>query len=389
LAAAAAAAGLGFSPGRGRGAGARLKASSWQPRGRSPARPWRTQLSAGSEEDFAASLAGATSPRQRLEIAEQLEKRLNDIIERAKESERELEKVVAGSAGVLPQVPPPRMTANNPADLQAGLPRRVKPRRNEDGSRRMDSWDDLGELSSGWLKGREDSRGWVLDKNTPILSLDPAGRLVGLYSADLSASLPGRVYPVQLTGGCVDEGSGQDAASRQRLEDLAESMEPLWMSAEAAVDAVAMAEQRLNEKRPKRIADFRERVVQGMIFAQTQDEDYDDKSPVSREDMEAVLDIIVRDKGLRNALLPRLEEYVLELEGCRNELVQKEKDAATLRGKSDGYAKFSSQLESLQERLIRVTFDIRTICQTAQDSVEMKAAFKSIGDTLAGLNPFR
>jgi len=182
---------------------------------------------------------------------------------------------------------------------------------------------------------------------------------------------------------------GDEALLLQRLENIVENMEPLWLTAEASVAAVEATERRLTGERPASVAEFRERVLQAMVFAHREEfEDYGERLTGSREELEGVLDALIQERGLRFQLAS-LEEFVMELEGCRNELAKMEKQAEALRDKRDGFASLQSQAESLLERQQRIVSDIRTICQTVQDSADMQAAFKSVGDALAGLNPFR
>merc|ERR1712187_1067939 len=87
--------------------------------------------------------------------------------------------------------------------------------------------------------------------------------------------------------------------------------------------------------------------------------------------------------------LASLEEFTIELEGCRNELKYQEERAAASKGSKDEKRYILDAAQGMRERVDRVTFDIRLIITAALEQLETEQAMEKIGGMFSSLNPFR
>ncbi|CAK0856620.1 unnamed protein product [Prorocentrum cordatum] len=166
---------------------------------------------------------------------------------------------------------------------------------------------------------------------------------------------------------------------------VVEQLELLWPDAERAAASVQAAEARAEARVPADLAAFRRRALDAM------EESCPDPT-VQRPELERCLGRMQSDKGLLRKLY-WLENKVLELEGCNNQLSRMRAEAQELsKGSADLERKMRS-CSTMEERAYGCRVDIWNIADAVRGAMEIEAAEKQIGkgvaDFFSGLNPFR
>lgn len=263
---------------------------------------------------------------------------------------------------------------------------------NRDGTPRPDTAQDFfdGKLTGALFETPAHFRD--LDENPPILSFaaDIQGKIVGAFSENSDFAPPARLYPVQLTAGAGDDPASSDKENtlwRESLDQVVESMETLWPKAEAAMAALKEAEVRFEARQPKPIQEWRKRVMNAIEISY--------KHPLAERgdiDLEEMLTVVSTNSRMR-LQLANLEEYTLELEGLRNEMKMRRGEASEFKEETDDHRRKMRKVWVLEDNEIRVTSDIRSVCESARDMVASEQAMKLIGDEVSSafnsLNPFQ
>eukprot|EP00930_Biecheleria_cincta_P099800 TRINITY_DN91415_c0_g1_i1.p1 TRINITY_DN91415_c0_g1~~TRINITY_DN91415_c0_g1_i1.p1 ORF type:complete len:373 (-),score=74.74 TRINITY_DN91415_c0_g1_i1:138-1217(-) len=220
-------------------------------------------------------------------------------------------------------------------------------------------------------------------KNPPILSFE-CMRKAELKGACSEVELPQRRYPAELRAAAGDH-SLDEVESRHCHEALEASLmrlEELWPRAEAAREAVLAAEARALARRPAELTKFRERVQQYLLQAFSGEDDW------TTADIEASIKVLEEEATLLRHLA-KLEEGVIEVEGCTNEYKAWQAELPKLTPTSEDYLKRARQIGLMKERIEMLNVDLRTICDTARTLREGQTLAKEVGDFFGALNPFR